>query len=164
MNNNNNINKQIENKEIENNDVNSGEIGKIENKEINNKICKNVSLKDNKPSIHHIFSFLSNYGIHLSIIFPRAILLDNQKFLIISKNIYKLKNKGFHSYYLTSILNPSRNKHKWPLISLVRQLLKISGFYLHPFRLSDGYSSTNHTQHKIKLYKRFFQILYLSSA
>ena len=147
-----------------NNDINDGEIGKIENKEINNKICKNVSLKDNKPSIHHIFSFLSNYGIHLSIIFPRTILLDNQKFLIISKNIYKLKNKGFHSYYLTSILNPSRNKHKWPLISLVRQLLKISGFYLHPFRLSDGYSSTNHTQNKIKLYKRFFQILYLSPA
>ena len=105
------------------------------------------------PTTQQLFSFFASQDLHLSLIFPRNILLDDDKYKTICKNIHLLKIKGFKSYYLSTLISDKNSKQKWPLINLVRQLFKVCGYHLKPFRVSDGYSKTGK-----KLYKRYFKI------
>ena len=105
------------------------------------------------PTTQQLFSFFASQDLHLSLIFPRNILLDDEKYKTICENIHLLKIKGFKSYYLSTLINDKNSKQKWPLINLVRQLFKVCGYHLKPFRVSDGYSKTGK-----KLYKRYFKI------
>ena len=105
------------------------------------------------PTTQQLFAFFAECDLHLSLIFPRNILLDTTKYEIIQKKLNLLKQYGFKSSYLSSLQRNSCQKQKWPLINLVRQLFKVCGYWLKPVRVSDGYSKTGKKQ-----FKRYFKI------
>ena len=59
----------------------------------------------------------------------------------------------FTSSALTSLQSTAEEHQKWPLLNLVRQILKIHSYMMKPIRKSDGY-----TKEGKKKYKRFFLI------
>lgn len=83
---------------------------------------------------------------------PRDMLLDEKKYLDISRNIIELK-KIFSSSMLTSLQTNAQKKQKWPLLNLVRQILKSNDYKMEPIRKSNGY-----TKDGKKKYLRFFLI------
>jgi hypothetical protein len=83
---------------------------------------------------------------------PREILLDNETYKTIKDDIVSLK-KMFNSSSLTSLQSTAETNQKWPLLNLIRQLLKAINFKLTPKRVSAGYTKTG-----TKLYKRMFII------
>ena len=86
------------------------------------------------------------------IIIERDILLNDQKYDSVKTKIPDLK-KYLSSSCLTSLQRDANKKQKWPLLNLVRQILKIYFFKMEPIRKSNGY-----TKEGKKLYKRFFLI------
>ena len=54
---------------------------------------------------------------------------------------------------MKSLQQNAPEKEKWPLLNLVRQLLKASNYNMRPIRKCDGY-----TLEKKKKYKRYFSI------
>jgi len=111
-----------------------------------------IKVKPN-PTTQQLFAFFAECDLHLSLIFPRNILLDITKYETIQKQLHVLKQYGFKSSYLSSLQRNSCQKQKWPLINLVRQLFKVCGYWLKPVRVSDGYSKTGKKQ-----FKRYFKI------
>lgn len=106
-----------------------------------------------------LLSFLNKCGIvcesfsnieHLVI--PREILVHTDKYLNL-KDYIEVFKKQFSSSYLTSLQNTAINKQRWPLLNLVRQILKSYYFKLTPKRLCNGY-----TKDKKKKYRRVFII------
>ena len=83
---------------------------------------------------------------------PREMLLCEKRYLDLSKNILELK-KMFSSSMLTSLQTNAPKKQKWPLLNLVRQILKSNDYKMEPIRKSAGY-----TKDGKKKYKRFFII------
>jgi hypothetical protein len=59
----------------------------------------------------------------------------------------------FSSSYLTSLQEPAEKIQKWPLLNLIRQVLRSSNFKLTPKRVSNGYTVDGK-----KKYKRVFII------
>lgn len=53
----------------------------------------------------------------------------------------------------TSVQKTAQNNQRWPLINLIRQLLKHLGYDLYPKRIANGYAKDG-----TKLYKRLFII------
>jgi hypothetical protein len=86
------------------------------------------------------------------LLIPREDLLDNKKYNEIKKYIPELKNL-FSSSFMTGLQKNADKIQKWPLLNLVRQILKIYNYQMAPIRKSDGY-----TLEGVKKYKRFFQI------
>ena len=68
------------------------------------------------------------------------------------KAIKKLKRK-FSTSSITSLQESAKQKQKWPLLNLIRQLLKINGFIMTPIRKSAGYNTSGK-----KKYDRYFFI------
>ena len=89
---------------------------------------------------------------------PREMLLSEKKYLDVSKNILELKQM-FSSSMLTSLQNTAPKRQKWPLLNLVRQILKSNDYKMVPLRKSGGY-----TKEGKKIYKRFFVIKKLKSV
>jgi hypothetical protein len=83
-------------------------------------------------------------------IIPREILLKREKYLELEEEINKIKKK-FSSSRLTALQKTAKTNQKWPLLNLVRQLLKVSNIKMVPKRKSNGYDETGK-----KLFKRFF--------
>jgi hypothetical protein len=54
---------------------------------------------------------------------------------------------------LTSLQCTALTKQKWPLLNLIRQVLKIHGFKMSPVRKANGYNKQGK-----KLFLRFFII------
>jgi hypothetical protein len=54
---------------------------------------------------------------------------------------------------LTSLQSTAEENQKWPLLNLVRQILKSCNFSMTPKRISNGY-----TKDGKKIYKRMFKI------
>jgi len=86
------------------------------------------------------------------IIIPREQLLDEKVYDQVKEEIPKLKTV-FSSSMLTSLQENAERTQKWPLINIVRQLLKACNYKLEPKRLCNGYSKDGK-----KLYKRIFII------
>lgn len=84
------------------------------------------------------------------VIIEREILLNENKYDTIKSKIPELKNY-LSSSCLTSLQKDALSKQRWPLLNLVRQILKIYYFKMEPIRKSNGY-----TKEGKKLYKRFF--------
>ena len=59
----------------------------------------------------------------------------------------------YSSSYMTSLQKTAKNNQKWPLINILRQILKTCNYTLKPIRKSDGYTKSGK-----KKYKRFFII------
>lgn len=86
------------------------------------------------------------------IIIERNILLNTDTYLSILDDNPDIKKILSSSKY-TCAQKTAQDKQKWPLINLLRQLLKNINYNLEPKRISDGY-----TKDGIKKYKRFFII------
>jgi len=83
---------------------------------------------------------------------PREKLLDVKRYNLAQEYILKFKDI-FSSSYLTSLQSNAAINQKWPLINLLRQILKAYGYQLKPKRKAAGYNPDG-----IKLYKRVFII------
>ena len=83
-------------------------------------------------------------------IISREILLSKEKFVELNDEIKKIK-KSFSSSKLTALQKTAKENQKWPLLNLVRQLLKVSGYKMIPNRQSNGYDKEGK-----KKFKRFF--------
>ena len=86
------------------------------------------------------------------ILIKREILINDEKYIEVKDKIQDLK-KFFSSSFLTSLQKDASENQKWPLLNLVRQLLKASLYNMKPIRKANGY-----TKEGKKLYKRFFLI------
>ena len=84
------------------------------------------------------------------LVIERDILLNDNKYDSVKTKIPELK-KYLSSSCLTSLQKDANKKQKWPLLNLVRQILKIYYFKMEPIRKSNGY-----TKEGKKLYKRLF--------
>jgi len=83
---------------------------------------------------------------------PRDLLLSNEKYESVREDIEKMK-KLYSSGSLTALQKNAEASQKWPLLNLVRQILKSNNFKMDPIRKSNGY-----TKEGKKKYLRFFAI------
>tara|TARA_B100000902_G_scaffold63559_1_gene70317 strand:- start:371 stop:757 length:387 start_codon:yes stop_codon:yes gene_type:complete len=83
---------------------------------------------------------------------PRDVLLSKEKYESIKVDIDKMK-KLYSSGSLTSLQKNAMENQKWPLLNLVRQILKSNNYKMDPIRKSNGY-----TKEGKKKYLRFFAI------
>ena len=83
---------------------------------------------------------------------PREILLSKDTYNEVKEDIIEIKKK-FSSSSLTSLQKTAETGQKWPLLNLVRQILKICNYQMKPVRRSDGYGKDGK-----KKYKRYFLI------
>ena len=79
-------------------------------------------------------------------------LLSDSIYDKIKKDIPKLK-RILNSSTFTSVHKDADKNQKWPLINLIRQILKKYNYEFVPKRVCDGY-----TKDGIKKYKRFFEV------
>ena len=113
----------------------------------------------NSEQFEHIKLFLNKCKIpftHLNeidgMLIPREILLDLQIYDSVKEEISILK-QIFNSSYLTSLQSTAEENQKWPLLNLVRQVLKSCHYKMSPKRVSAGY-----TKDGKKIFKRMFII------
>ena len=83
---------------------------------------------------------------------PRDTLLSNEIYNKVKGDIQKMK-KLYSSGSLTSLQKNAQETQKWPLLNLVRQILKSNNYKMYPIRKSNGY-----TQEGKKKYLRYFII------
>ena len=83
---------------------------------------------------------------------PREIFLSEEIYNNIKSDLPLIK-KFYSSSGMKSLQQNAGEKEKWPLLNLVRQLLKANNYNMRPVRISDGY-----TKDKKKKYKRYFKI------
>ena len=108
----------------------------------------------------NLITILNNIGIKITeisqlngLIITREKLLNNSKYDNIKDQISEFKKYGLSSSYFTSLQKSAEQQQKWPLLNLIRQLLKTYNFHMKPIRKSIGYNYEGK-----KIYKRFFQI------
>ncbi len=106
-----------------------------------------------------IYTFLHDCNIvfedfnHLDgMLIPREMLLDQKKYDNVKQHVTTLK-KVFSSSSLTSLQKDAKTRQKWPLLNLVRQILKTNEYGMEPKRKSNGYTDDGK-----KKYLRFFII------
>ena len=85
-------------------------------------------------------------------IIPRDMLLSQLVYSEVKHHISDLKKK-FSSSALTSLQNGAEKDQRWPLLNLVRQILRVCNYKMDPVRRSDGYDAEGK-----KKYKRYFLI------
>ena len=83
---------------------------------------------------------------------PRELFINREIYTDLKGTIPDLKTL-FSSSYLTSLQETAEKKQKWPLLNLLRQVLRSCNFKLTPKRISDGYTIDGK-----KKYKRMFII------
>ncbi len=82
----------------------------------------------------------------------RDVLVRPDGYLGVAGLIPDLK-RYFSSTHMTALQGEAPGGQRWPLLNLVRQVLKASGFEMTPRRLSDGYGPGRR-----KRYKRVFDV------
>jgi hypothetical protein len=112
----------------------------------------------------HIIEFLKECNIVFNEenqlegqLLPREIMLSEKIYENVKEKIPDLKKK-LSSSSLTSLHKNAKQEQKWPLLNLVRQILKTFNYNMRPIRKADGY-----TKDGKKKYKRFFIIEKLKS-
>ena len=110
-------------------------------------------------STEHIKTFLNKCNITINtyddlngMLIPREIFLDKEIYKSIKEDIAILK-QIFASSSLTALQSTAEENQKWPLLNLVRQILKSCNYNLFPKRICNGYDKTGK-----KLYKRLYII------
>jgi hypothetical protein len=73
------------------------------------------------------------------LVIPRTLCLNDEKYLQIKLELPNLK-KHFSSSYLTALQSTATSKQKFPLLNLIRQLLRSCNYKLTPKRITDGYT------------------------
>ena len=105
----------------------------------------------------HIIEFLKECNIVFNEenqlegqLLPREIMLSEKIYENVKEKIPELKKK-LSSSSLTSLHKNAKQEQKWPLLNLVRQILKTFNYNMRPIRKADGY-----TKDGKKKYKRFY--------
>ena len=81
---------------------------------------------------------------------PREVLLSKEVYEVVKKDIDEIK-KFYSSGSMTALQKNAETSQKWPLLNLVRQILKTNNYLMHPIRKSNGY-----TKDGKKKYLRYF--------
>lgn len=113
----------------------------------------------NSKQQEQIKTFLSKCKITVNnfdeldgMLIPREIFLDEELYKKVEDDINILKTL-FTSSALTSLQSNAKDTQKWPLLNLVRQVLKSCHYKMTPKRVSAGY-----TKEGKKIFKRMFII------
>lgn len=113
----------------------------------------------NPQQIEYIKLFLNKCKIKIDnlnelndMLIPRENLLDKEIYNSIKEDISLLK-QVFTSSALTSLQSTAEDHQKWPLLNLVRQILRSCNYKMTPKRVSAGY-----TKDGKKIFKRMFII------
>ena len=119
----------------------------------------------NAQQVGYIKSFLNKCKILINefddlngFLLPREIFLDKDIYNSVKEDISILK-QVFTSSALTSLQSNAEENQKWPLLNLVRQILRSCHYKMTPKRVSAGY-----TKDGKKIYKRMFIINKLSQT
>ena len=129
------------------------------NIDISKNILKTDEIMENENIILQI---LAKSGFVLTqdiselngIMIPRDLLINDEKYEIVKEYLEQLKkHKLFSSTFLTSLHKDAEKKQKWPLLNLVRQILKVNSYRMKPIRKSAGKTKLGK-----KKYIRFFLI------
>lgn len=99
-----------------------------------------------------------DYKMLDGMLIPRETLLSQEKYENIKEDLEKMK-KMYSSGALTALQKSAETKQKWPLLNLVRQILKSNNYNMDPIRKSNGY-----TKEGKKKYLRFFIIKKIKST
>ena len=89
---------------------------------------------------------------------PREIFLDTSIYSSVKEDIAMLK-QIFASSSLTALQSTAESNQRWPLLNLVRQILKSCNYKMTPKRVSAGYMKDG-----TKIYKRVFIVDKLSQT
>ena len=88
------------------------------------------------------------------LLITRDLLIDHEKYTIVKEYLNDLKKmKMFSSSFLTSLHKDAEKKQKWPLLNLIRQILKVNYYRMKPIRKSAGKTNLGK-----KRYVRYFLI------
>ena len=117
-----------------------------------NKISKDVCDKKILELLKKIGFVIDNLDHLDGVLIPRSLLLNTETYKKIQDDIPNLR-KIFSSSTLTSLQKTATENQKWPLINIVRQILKKKNYKMNPIRKSNGT-----TQDGKKKFVRFFQI------
>ena len=115
---------------------------------------ENPELNDKK-----IFDFIKLIGVPIENIGQLNGLMIERDFLVNLKNYEKVREKIpeirkiYSSTFLTSLHSNAEKNQKWPLLNLLRQILRRMDYIMEPIRCSNGKDSKGK-----KLYKRYFRI------
>ena len=119
----------------------------------------------NSQQIEYIKSFLNKCKIVISnfddlngMLIPREIFLDATIYSSVKEDIAILK-QIFASSSLTALQSTAEDNQRWPLLNLVRQILKSCNYKMTPKRVSAGYMKDG-----TKIYKRMFIVDKLSQT
>jgi hypothetical protein len=106
-----------------------------------------------------LIAFLNKCGIVFSnfvelnnMIIPRETFVSQDKYNEIKLEIVEIKTI-FSSSSLTCLQTDAPKNQKWPLLNLVRQILKALDYTMNPIRKSAGYNEKGQ-----KKYNRFFRL------
>ena len=89
---------------------------------------------------------------------PRETFLSKEVYNEVKNDIEEIK-KFYSSGSMTSLQKNAGTSQKWPLLNLVRQILKSKNYLMHPIRKSNGY-----TKDGKKKYLRFFVLKKIKSV
>lgn len=113
-----------------------------------------MQMENIMPSLHSFFvgiGLISTECMNLDgLVIDRSLLIEPQRYEMAKVYLPNLRSV-FSSSYLTSLQDKASTDQKWPLINLVRQVLKHCGFKLHPKRVCNGYNTAGK-----KSFKRVF--------
>ena len=111
----------------------------------------------NNQHMEYIKTFLNKCKIVMTtyddldgMLIPREIFLDKTNYINVKEDIAILK-QIFASSSLTALQSTAEDNQKWPLLNLVRQILRSCNYKMTPKRVSAGY-----TKDGKKIYKRMF--------
>ena len=119
----------------------------------------NTNINNNNNKTKLMLDFLNKANIICNsiaelngMLIPREVFMNGEIYKSLKDKIPNLKTL-FSSSYLTSLQDTAEKKQKWPLLNLLRQVLRSCNFKLTPKRISDGYTIDGK-----KKYKRMFII------
>jgi hypothetical protein len=119
----------------------------------------------NNKQLEYIKYFLNKCGVVMDtyddlngMLIPREIFMNIENYKKIKDEILVLK-KLFNSSALTALQSTAEENQKWPLLNLVRQILKAIHYKMIPKRVSAGY-----TKDGKKKYRRMFIVEKLSQT
>ena len=77
-----------------------------------------------------------DYKMLDGMLIPRETLLNNEKYKNIKEDLVQIK-KTYSSGSLTALQKCAEKKQKWPLLNLVRQILKSNNYNMDPTNTTD---------------------------
>lgn len=93
-----------------------------------------------------------NFNTLDGLVIPRDIFLKDEILKTLGEEIERMK-KIFSSSNMTCLHKNAKDKQKFPILNLVRQILKSLKYNMEPIRKSAGY-----TKERKKIFVRYFKI------